>query len=124
MSTKIKTKSILLTYVCPSCNQVYRQPLNDIVNCGTLGCIACGDIDCNLDEQVDLLDTPEHETCAQMAEEYINQRGMHCPWCKSLDIQTGELNQGATEIYQNVSCDKCGKEWTDCYTLTGVTLEE
>lgn len=50
MKKKIKTKSILLQYVCvdESCEccsrqEIHEQPLVDIVDVGTLVCPECGD---------------------------------------------------------------------------------
>jgi transcription elongation factor Elf1 len=47
-----------------------------------------------------------------------------CIFCKSteLSVEGGEVNDKS--YYEYVLCDKCGKSWTDIYTLTDLEVEE
>jgi Zn ribbon nucleic-acid-binding protein len=56
---------------------------------------------------------------AMTNDEYIQEGGTVCPFCKSYDIQGQEVNIDAGSAWQDVSCNKCGHEWQDTYTLTG-----
>jgi hypothetical protein len=51
--------------------------------------------------------------------EYLEQGGTVCPFCKSHDIEGQEVNIDAGTAWQDVSCNQCGEEWQDTYTLTG-----
>lgn len=46
----------------------------------------------------------------------------YCPYCHSSLLDEKEINYAYDgHATQRVSCDKCGKEWIDNYTLTGIT---
>jgi hypothetical protein len=60
----------------------------------------------------------------KVAKEYVEGYGSECPFCDSEDIVGGETNYGAGEIWQDVLCNSCEKEWVDIYTLTGVEEKE
>jgi transposase-like protein len=53
-------------------------------------------------------------------EEYIDNGGVLCPYCKSKDIEAvGPVDLDGSYGVQRVVCSECEKEWSDCYTLTG-----
>lgn len=54
---------------------------------------------------------------------YIRTDGVRCPHCNSDDLSCGEVRTGDVTMYRGVVCGSCKKEWTDEYTLTGVTDE-
>jgi DNA uptake protein ComE-like DNA-binding protein len=63
-----------------------------------------------------------HQTTAGQAmtsNEYIEQGGTVCPFCKSQDIEGQEVNINAGSAWQEVSCNQCSQEWQDIYTLNG-----
>jgi len=61
------------------------------------------------------------EEISEQAREYIASAGMHCPFCKSSDINAmaPDVTENGT-ILQEVECDSCGKKWTDTYKLTNM----
>jgi len=54
---------------------------------------------------------------------YMAASGLGCPFCDSPDLHTGEMTFGydVAKVYVPVHCNRCSKEWTDEYTLTGVS---
>jgi ribosomal protein S27E len=52
--------------------------------------------------------------------EYVESKGVRCPYCKSEDIEGGFVETNAGTAQQNIRCNNCGEEWTDSYTLNGV----
>jgi len=56
------------------------------------------------------------------AKDYIEGSGVRCPFCKSDDIEAGPFD-GETSSCP-VTCNRCGKEWDDCYTLTGIQVDD
>ncbi len=57
----------------------------------------------------------------EVIKEYIENFGSECPHCNSEDIEGGSWDFGSGEFWQNVVCHSCKKEWTDTYTLSGIT---
>jgi len=52
---------------------------------------------------------------------YIEHRGRRCPVCHTYEISAKPDSEGFEGgIAEDVSCDECGAQWTDIYTLTGV----
>ncbi len=51
---------------------------------------------------------------------YLESYGMLCPYCGSDAIVSGAIDYGHNQIWQQVTCNDCEKEWTDIYTLTDV----
>lgn len=49
---------------------------------------------------------------------YIDGNGTHCPFCRSREIVGEETEFGSGDIWQPMSCKKCGKEWQDVYALS------
>jgi hypothetical protein len=54
------------------------------------------------------------------AKEYLEQRGLACPFCGSWDIEGGSMDFDAGEIAQRISCHKCHERWTDIYKLAAI----
>jgi DNA-directed RNA polymerase subunit RPC12/RpoP len=44
--------------------------------------------------------------------------GVHCPHCRSDDIEGGRVNMDAKSASQAVKCLACGATWDDVYTLS------
>jgi hypothetical protein len=51
---------------------------------------------------------------------YLAKYGAICPFCESGDIENCGTDHCGTEIYNNVACNTCGKNWRDIFTLTGI----
>jgi hypothetical protein len=52
------------------------------------------------------------------SEEYVQDNGMHCPFCRSYDISSGDIEIDDVQIFQKISCFDCSKSWQDVYKLT------
>ncbi len=61
--------------------------------------------------------SPEAQT------QYIADGGVCCPFCQSHDITGGDITIDNGIASQDVSCSDCNEEWTDLYSLSGVTTE-
>jgi transposase-like protein len=44
----------------------------------------------------------------------------HCPYCGSNDIEANAPEVDGPHAWADVTCNDCGKEWQDVYTLTHV----
>ena len=55
----------------------------------------------------------------QTNQQYIDNGGTQCPYCNSHDIEGQEVNIDAGSAWQDVTCNHCGQQWQDTYTLTG-----
>ena len=55
--------------------------------------------------------------------DYVNRGGGECPWCGSIDLQGHEhlFDEDTAEL--EVTCDLCGKAWTEEYKLSGYREE-
>ena len=62
--------------------------------------------------------TKEQET------QYVKEGGAKCPACGYDHIEGGDVTVDWGKAYQNVYCPECEEEWTDEYTLTGITEAE
>lgn len=51
-------------------------------------------------------------------DEYVKSGGGKCKRCLSEDIDGGGVNIDGKYATQRVSCNECGHEWGDVYTLT------
>jgi C4-type Zn-finger protein len=65
----------------------------------------------------------------EQREKYVNDKGVHCPYCGSTNIKTvgGRDNFRASEntVWEKVECWDCNYGWTDVYTLNIITgIEE
>jgi len=56
----------------------------------------------------------------EKATEYLESRGIACPFCDSRDIEGGSMDFDAGEIAQRIACHKCNKRWTDVYKLAAI----
>ena len=52
-------------------------------------------------------------------QEYVYKQGAVCPVCGSANLTVDNMDVDGAEGSQPVSCDDCGREWTDNYQLTG-----
>jgi len=52
-------------------------------------------------------------------QQHIDNGGTQCPYCNSQDITGEDIHIEAGAAWQEVSCNDCGQEWQDTYTLTG-----
>jgi len=53
-------------------------------------------------------------------EEHVSDGGERCPFCRSDEIEGGEVSTGGGSAWQGMSC-RCGATWYDHYTLHGYT---
>ena len=53
--------------------------------------------------------------------QYVKEGGVKCPNCSYQCIEGDNVTIDWGKAYQNVRCPQCGEEWTDEYTLTGIT---
>lgn len=51
--------------------------------------------------------------------EYLDECGQVCPHCSSINLSGDHVQIDAGSAWQDITCDDCGKEWQDTYTLTG-----
>lgn len=60
----------------------------------------------------------------EQKEKYVFS-GSRCPYCHTDNIQTTEQVQtDGGCAWQNVICNKCGKEWRDVYKLVDIEEED
>ena len=60
----------------------------------------------------------------EQIEKYVKGGGAECPVCGSADLCADSVYWDKTGGYQQVNCPDCDLEWTDEYTLTGITQED
>lgn len=53
-------------------------------------------------------------------DKYVKDGGGYCPFCGSAQYEGHSLDFEGGSIYQKVSCNDCGKDWVDAYTLSNV----
>ena len=56
-----------------------------------------------------------------MEKEYLKNRGIRCPACKSLLINCYEEDKDGDEIIFDCRCKKCCAVWKDIYKLVGIS---
>jgi len=57
-------------------------------------------------------------------QEYLDRRGVRCPFCGSDDLHTGRYSTGHDgEVSQRVECLSCEAAWVDTYSLVGIRDE-
>jgi len=56
----------------------------------------------------------------EQKKKYLESGGVRCPYCNSEYLTTYKMQTDISIAWQGVSCESCGEEWTDQYTLTGV----
>lgn len=52
---------------------------------------------------------------------YIRGGCRVCQSCGSTDLASGEIDEQLSKIYRPMTCSTCGNEWTEVFTVTGVT---
>lgn len=55
---------------------------------------------------------------------YLKQGGVNCPYCGSSNIEGDSFDVDAGNVYQDIRCLECDKEWCDEYSLTGIQEDE
>jgi transcription elongation factor Elf1 len=55
----------------------------------------------------------------QQRQKYLKDPG-HCPYCESTDIEGGFVEIDGNMACQTVTCQDCGRRWSDGYKLTNV----
>jgi len=58
------------------------------------------------------------------AKEYVENGGRKCPKCNGEEIEGDSIEVNDNKVYQSIWCRICNAEWTDEYTLTGITEVE
>jgi len=58
----------------------------------------------------------------QQQRDHIDDGGVHCPYCNSeeLDSDYTTVDAGRLRLFQQVYCEKCGRDWTDVYALAEI----
>ncbi|MEA3296152.1 MAG: hypothetical protein U9Q27_03390 [Patescibacteria group bacterium] len=56
-------------------------------------------------------------------QQYINEGGVKCPYCKSKDLKCDPIIIDDDVINQKVNCCTCNKMWIDVYTITDILIE-
>ena len=56
--------------------------------------------------------------------EYVKAGGVSCLYCGSTDIEGGHFDCDGSEVWQEVTCNICEKEWVDVYILHHVEEKE
>jgi transcription elongation factor Elf1 len=57
---------------------------------------------------------------AEQRQRYLDSKGIRCPHCGSTNLTGHNLEQFDDCAVQPISCDDCGADWQDIYTLTDV----
>jgi len=55
-------------------------------------------------------------------QEYVEKRGLACPFCKSASLEWDEIEVDGTDAQQEVYCHNCGAAWLDVYSLSGYAV--
>lgn len=58
----------------------------------------------------------------EKVKEYVDSKGLSCPYCGSGDLIGGSVTVDAGHATQEVQCGLCGRSWDDVYTLTGLEV--
>lgn len=57
----------------------------------------------------------------EQIKKYLANQGTRCPHCDSKDISQDDLavfsNGSPNELFPTVTCESCGKTWTEQYRL-------
>lgn len=67
-------------------------------------------------------ENPEDEWLELRRIEYLNNKGMRCPICRSNNIEGGSFEADDNTSWQPCSCAKCGAEWNDVYYLRQIDI--
>jgi hypothetical protein len=67
----------------------------------------------------------KEETDFPNAAEYIRTGGTKCPFCGADgdQLDSGSFETDCNYSSREVTCDACDEEWTELYTMTGVTQD-
>lgn len=53
---------------------------------------------------------------------YLEIGGVRCLFCNSRDIEAQPFQAEAGDVWTKVTCNACGKKWTDVYRLVDVEV--
>ena len=53
-------------------------------------------------------------------QQYLEAKGVNCPFCGSSQIEGASVEINAGSAYQPIGCLECDKRWKDVYTLQDV----
>jgi transposase-like protein len=53
--------------------------------------------------------------------DYITHDGAFCPYCESNQISGGSIDVEGAAAWQEITCNDCGKAWTDEFKLVSIT---
>lgn len=59
----------------------------------------------------------------RLKRKYLKGGGKLCPYCKSPALVVSELIGGYGKKFRDVSCNKCGQEWQNVYTITDIKCD-
>ncbi|HIB83562.1 MAG TPA: hypothetical protein EYO59_02875 [Chromatiaceae bacterium] len=59
---------------------------------------------------------------SEIEEKYLKEKGLCCPFCKSLEITTNPLDTENMEAWACRFCSQCRAEWNDNYKLVGIEV--
>ena len=51
---------------------------------------------------------------------YLANNGVKCPYCNSDKIEGHQVDVSYGSVYQEITCQDCGEDWTDEYKLNNV----
>ena len=57
-------------------------------------------------------------------QQYLEKKGVACPFCSSNEIEGGFVEIDAGSAYQPICCLRCEKRWNDVYALQDVEERE
>ena len=58
------------------------------------------------------------------AQKYLENAGDTCPFCGDDDIGGSQIEVEMGVAWQKVSCQRCGEEWIDYYSMDRVAVED
>lgn len=57
----------------------------------------------------------------EQKEQYLKDGGTLCPFCRSNDLSTDNMQIDGGTMTEDIECLNCGEQWQDSYTLTRIT---
>lgn len=62
----------------------------------------------------------KREVTPEQKQNYLDDRGRHCPHCGSIETKGADLTWGGDGPIQEIRCLSCNKKWIDIYKQTDV----
>ncbi len=66
----------------------------------------------------------KRDITAADAKKYVEQGGVVCPFCGTIDISAGRFDASDCVAWSNVECQECGATWQDIYRLDRMEVRE